>query len=117
MAARKYAPPRTWVRPDGQWPEGPFAADAPPYAVVTAAVVVAYRAAAGSRSLRSVARGRARAGARHGPVAGLPARLNRYFATTVTLMSHVLPSGLVTVMTALPGASALAPGLKTALPS
>jgi len=56
MAARKYAPPRTWVRPDGQWPEGPFAADAPPYAVVTAAVVVAYRAAAGSRSLRSVAR-------------------------------------------------------------
>lgn len=56
MAARKYAPPRTWVSVDGQWPEGPLVAEAPPYAVVTAAVVAAYRQAAGTRSLRSVAR-------------------------------------------------------------
>lgn len=55
MAARKYAPPRTWVDAGGEWPDGPLAADAPPYAVVTAAVVRGYRAAAGSRSLRSVA--------------------------------------------------------------
>jgi hypothetical protein len=55
MAARKYAPPNTWVAEGGQWPTGPMAADAPPYAVVTAAIVTRYRAAAGSRSLRSVA--------------------------------------------------------------
>jgi hypothetical protein len=56
MAARKYAPPRTWVTEAGQWPEGPFAPDAPPYALVTASVVSAYRSVAGTRSLRSVAR-------------------------------------------------------------
>jgi hypothetical protein len=56
MAARKYAPPRTWVREDGQWPDGPLVDDAPPYAVVTAAVVSSYRDAVGKRSLRSVAR-------------------------------------------------------------
>jgi hypothetical protein len=55
MAARKYAPPRSWVVRGGAWPDGPLAADAPPYAVVTAAVVQRYRAAAGARSLRSVA--------------------------------------------------------------
>jgi hypothetical protein len=55
MAARKYAPPRTWIIADGSWPDGPLAAEAPPYAVVTAAIVRRYRAAAGSRSLRSVA--------------------------------------------------------------
>ncbi len=55
MAARKYAPPRSWVAEGGEWPDGPFTPDAPPYAVVTAAVVRAYRQAAGSRSLRSVA--------------------------------------------------------------
>jgi hypothetical protein len=55
MAARKYAPPHTWVIVGGVWPDGPLAQDAPPYAVVTAAVVRNYRAAAGSRSLRSVA--------------------------------------------------------------
>jgi len=55
MAARKYAPPRTWVVDGGAWPDGPFASDAPPYATVTAAVVRRYRASAGSRSLRSVA--------------------------------------------------------------
>ena len=55
MAARKYAPPRTWVSEDGQWPDGPMTPDAPPYAVVTAEVVRRYRAAAGGRSLRSVA--------------------------------------------------------------
>lgn len=55
MAARKYAPPRTWVTEHGDWPTGPFVDDAPPYALVTAAVVVGYRAAAGNRSLRSVA--------------------------------------------------------------
>lgn len=55
MAARKYAPPRTWVIDGAEWPDGPFADDAPPYAVVTAAVVRRYRSAAGSRSLRSVA--------------------------------------------------------------
>jgi hypothetical protein len=56
MAARKYAPPRSWVRADGQWPTGPFAADAPPYALVTAAVVARYQTLVGTRSLRSVAR-------------------------------------------------------------
>jgi hypothetical protein len=55
MAARKYAPPRSWVAEGGEWPEGPLASDAPPYAVVTAVVVQRYRAAAGNRSLRSVA--------------------------------------------------------------
>jgi hypothetical protein len=55
MAARKYAPPRTWVIDGGEWPHGPFADDAPPYATVTAAVVRAYRRSAGDRSLRSVA--------------------------------------------------------------
>lgn len=55
MAARKYAPPRSWVAEGGEWPDGPLVADAPPYAVVTAVVVQRYRAAAGSRSLRSVA--------------------------------------------------------------
>lgn len=55
MAARKYAPPNTWVADDGHWPDGPMRADAPPYAVVSAAIVARYRAAAGSRSLRSVA--------------------------------------------------------------
>ena len=55
MAARKYAPPRSWVADGGEWPDGPLTPDAPPYAVVTAAVVRAYRQAAGSRSLRSVA--------------------------------------------------------------
>lgn len=55
MAARKYAPPRSWVAEGGEWPDGPLAADAPPYAVVTAAVVQRYRAAVGRRSLRSVA--------------------------------------------------------------
>ncbi len=56
MAARKYSPPRTWIVNDGEWPAGPFAPDAPPYALVTAAIVRHYAAAAGSRSLRSVAR-------------------------------------------------------------
>ena len=55
MAARKYAPPRSWVADGGEWPDGPLTTDAPPYAVVTAAIVRAYRQAAGSRSLRSVA--------------------------------------------------------------
>lgn len=57
MAARKYAPPRTWVREGGSWPAGPLADDAPPYATVTAVVVERYLAAAQGRSLRSVARG------------------------------------------------------------
>ena len=56
MAARKYAPPRTWVRDGGEWPVGPFVADAPPYALVTAAVVSGYQSVVGGRSLRSVAR-------------------------------------------------------------
>ena len=56
MAARKYAPPRSWVRADGRWPTGPFAEDAPPYALVTAAVVAQYQSLIGARSLRSVAR-------------------------------------------------------------
>ena len=55
MAARKYAPPRTWVVEGGEWPDGPLLAEAPPYAVVTAAVVRAYRDNVGARSLRSVA--------------------------------------------------------------
>lgn len=56
MAARKYAPPRTWVTADGEWPLGPFPDDAPPYATVTAAIVRSYREQVGERSLRSVAR-------------------------------------------------------------
>lgn len=56
MAARKYAPPRSWVIANGDWPSGPFSDDAPPYALVTAAVVANYRERVGSRSLRSVAR-------------------------------------------------------------
>lgn len=56
MAARKYAPPRTWVAEGGEWPTGPLVRDAPPYAVVTAAVVARYREAEGGRSLRLVAR-------------------------------------------------------------
>lgn len=56
MAARKYAPPHSWVRSDGEWPSGPFSDDAPPYALVTAAVVERYQAVVGGRSLRSVAR-------------------------------------------------------------
>lgn len=55
VAARKYAPPHSWVAAGGEWPVGPLRADAPPYAVVTAAIVSAYRAAVGERSLRSVA--------------------------------------------------------------
>jgi DNA-binding phage protein len=55
MAARKYAAPRTWIVDGGLWPDGPLLDDAPPYAVITAAVARAYRQAAGSRSLRSVA--------------------------------------------------------------
>jgi hypothetical protein len=55
MAARKYAPPRTWIVDGGSWPDGPLTPDAPPYAKVTAAIVYRYRRAAGSRSLRSVA--------------------------------------------------------------
>ena len=56
MAARKYAPPRTWVVEGGEWPVGPFAEDAPPYALITAGVVAQYQAEVGTRSLRSVAR-------------------------------------------------------------
>jgi hypothetical protein len=56
MAARKYAPPRSWVADGGEWPAGPFRDDSPPYALVTAAVVDRYRAAVGGRSLRLVAR-------------------------------------------------------------
>lgn len=56
MAARKYAPPRTWVADGGEWPAGPFAADAPPYALVTAAIVERYQATVGIQSLRAVAR-------------------------------------------------------------
>jgi DNA-binding phage protein len=55
MAARKYAPPNTWVITGGEWPDSPLVDDAPPYAVVTAEVVRAYRRAVGARSLRSVA--------------------------------------------------------------
>lgn len=56
MAARKYAPPRTWVVEGGEWPVGPFAEDAPPYALITAGVVAHYQDEVGTRSLRSVAR-------------------------------------------------------------
>ena len=56
MAARKYAPPRTWVADGGEWPAGPFTTDAPPYALVTAAIVERYQAAVGQQSLRAVAR-------------------------------------------------------------
>jgi len=55
MSARKYAPPRTWIVAGGEWPDDALSADAPVYAVVTQAVVRAYRGAVGPRSLRSVA--------------------------------------------------------------
>ena len=56
MAARSYRPPREWLVADGKWPTGPFTPGAPPYVIVTAAIVANYLAAAGTRSLRSVAR-------------------------------------------------------------
>ena len=56
MAARSYRPPREWLLADGKWPTGPFSPGAPPYVMVTAAIVANYLAAAGTRSLRSVAR-------------------------------------------------------------
>ena len=56
MAARRYAPPRTWVATGGEWPDGPFAADAPPYALGHRGRRPARYRAAGGRSLRSVAR-------------------------------------------------------------
>ncbi|CAB4885346.1 MAG: hypothetical protein F2793_08855 [Actinobacteria bacterium] len=56
MAARRYTPPRDWVAPGNEWPNGPFTHDAPVYALVTAAIVARYRASVGDRSLRSVAR-------------------------------------------------------------
>jgi hypothetical protein len=56
MAARRYVPPRDWVAPEGSWPTGPFIADTPPYAIVTAAIATDYHKIVGDRSLRSVAR-------------------------------------------------------------
>ncbi|PHX61075.1 MAG: hypothetical protein CK552_02550 [Actinobacteria bacterium] len=56
MAARSYRPPREWLLAQGKWPTGPFTAGAPQYVMVTAAIVANYLAAAGTRSLRSVAR-------------------------------------------------------------
>jgi hypothetical protein len=56
MAARRYLPPRDWVEPGGIWPAGPFVADAPPYALVSAAIAAGYQQIVGDRSLRSVAR-------------------------------------------------------------
>ena len=56
MAARKYAPPRTWVSAGGEWPDGPFSDGAPPYALVTAGVVRRYSEHVGTLSLRAVAR-------------------------------------------------------------
>ena len=55
MASRSYQPPADFVDEGGQWPVGPFVAQAPVYARVTAALVVHLRAAIGEQSLRSVA--------------------------------------------------------------
>ena len=56
MAARRYRPPREWLAPAEAWPAGRLIDDAPPYAVVTAAIVARYQEVVGDRSLRSVAR-------------------------------------------------------------
>ena len=56
MAARRYRPPREWLAPAEEWPAGRLIDDAPPYAVVTAAIVARYQEVVGDRSLRSVAR-------------------------------------------------------------
>ncbi len=56
MAARRYRPPREWMAPQADWPSGRLTDDAPPYAVVTAAIVSRYQEVVGDRSLRSVAR-------------------------------------------------------------
>lgn len=39
MASRRYLPPIEWLAADGVWPTGPFATDAPVYAITTAALV------------------------------------------------------------------------------
>lgn len=39
MASRAYLPPASFVRDQGSWPRGPFVADAPAYALVTAGLV------------------------------------------------------------------------------
>ena len=39
MASRRYLPPVEWLADGGEWPSGPFAADAPVYATTTAALV------------------------------------------------------------------------------
>ena len=44
MAARSYRPPREWLVADGKWPTGPFTPGAPPYVMVTAAIVANYLA-------------------------------------------------------------------------
>ncbi len=55
MASRSYLPPATFVT--GEWPGGPFQADTPVYALVTAALVERLRAVMDRRglSLRAVA--------------------------------------------------------------
>lgn len=55
MASRSYTPPAQFVAPEGSWPAGPFIAQTPLYATVTAALVSRLRQAMGNRSLRAVA--------------------------------------------------------------
>ena len=57
MASRRYLPPIEWLTDDGSWPDGPFAADVPSYAVTTAALVERLQSCIDERglSLRAVA--------------------------------------------------------------
>ncbi len=57
MAARSYRPPASFVVESGHWPEGPFRADTPLYATVTAHLVQRLQAEMTQRrlSLRALA--------------------------------------------------------------
>lgn len=51
MAARKYIPPIEWLAPGVEWPAGPLRADAPGYAITTAALVRRLQAVMAERGL------------------------------------------------------------------
>lgn len=57
MASRSYQPPASFVAAGRQWPTGPFVADTPAYATVTAALVERLQSVMAQRglSLRAVA--------------------------------------------------------------
>lgn len=57
MASRSYLPPASFIADNGLWPSGPFRAQTPAYASVTAALVARIAAVMEQRglSLRAVA--------------------------------------------------------------